>query len=132
MSAIRKLTRILGRQHIAIVIFVLAAPTIIILGIRAYTGFPLDALILMGIALMWLTVACANSYGWRRSNEDWGRTLGLWNETSELCADALSLLHEALTGLSTYDREKADDIAGRAHTIVVLRQKNIDMKAEEL
>lgn len=87
---------------------------------------------LLGVlALGWLGFAVANGKSWKRTLNSWHRTLQCWKESNHLVADLSSLLEEALNDLSTWDRDKADNIGERANTIIRMRSQNIDAKIEE-
>lgn len=110
-----------------------------VLGAIGLIGFAISALDheLFGIigltffSFMWLFFAVMNGNGWRRALKRWGKTLDGWQETSEYASDINSLLNEALTELSTWDREKAQEIAERGQTISLLRMKNMNEKMEK-
>lgn len=81
---------------------------------------------LTALALMWMGFALMNGRSWRRTIRDWGSTIECWKETGHLMRDVTSLLDEALSDLSTWDREKAEDISMRATTVMKMREQNID------
>lgn len=47
-----------------------------------------------------------------------------WSEQEDLTLDLTHLLGESLEHLSTWDREKADEIADRTNTVIRLRFQN--------
>lgn len=83
------------------------------------------------LSLLWLLLAVNNGSSWRRTLRSWERTLDGWKETSHLVGDVSNLLKEALDDLSTWDREKAEDIAHRADTVGMMRTQNIDSRMKE-
>lgn len=77
------------------------------------------------IGLMWLGLAVANGRSWRRTLRDWQRSLDSWKESNLYAQDLGSLLNEAVTDLSTWDRDKAEDIWSRANTIAMMRAQKL-------
>jgi ABC-type multidrug transport system fused ATPase/permease subunit len=90
----------------------------------AWSGDDFALGMLIAFGLFWIIMAFMNSLSWSRSLNHWTQTLDLWKETIALADDYSSLLSEATEVLSTYDREQADDIIGRANTIALMRMQN--------
>jgi len=129
---VKTLSRILGWTYFD---YAIAVPSAVfghtVIAYGAWTGS--KALLAMMIVFWctWTVLALFLGVNWRRTLHEWGRAQDAWQETNELVGDYSSLLVEALDGLSTYDREKADDISARATTISVLRVQNIKEKLHD-
>lgn len=119
----KTLSRILETRFLATIACALG---LIVISIPAFSGDRFSIGMLMFFAMVWLAFAFFNGSGWRRSNEGWHYALTEWHEQHQLTQDMTSLLTEALSDLSTYDRDKADDIQQRANTIILLRFQNFN------
>lgn len=97
-------------------------------GFLAWTGekFAVVGLTVFGFA--WLFLAALNSRSWRGTLRDWRRTTDSWGETTEYVNDLHQILNETLGELSTWDRDKANEIGERCQTISRLRLKNLEEK----
>jgi hypothetical protein len=120
-----------NRRAYALVIGVLGAASIVVLGVQAHFGSIIAVPALTLVALMWLGLSISNSNLHWGTLDRWGKTLEMWQETGNLVDDLYSLVVEACDGLSTYDREKADDILGRSTTVAIMRSQNIIAKSDK-
>ena len=118
--------RILESRGTRIAIGVLVCLNHVMLGALAWGGDVIPLVMLVVFSMAWVFFAVANGIARDRNLESWMRSLDSWEETQNLARDYTSLLVEACTSLSTWDREKSDDIIERARTIGRLRQANVD------
>ena len=79
----------------------------------------LIALVMLGI--FWALLAIAVQRSWGKTIQSWTNTIKGWEETNKLLLDYCSLFSESLEELSTYDRERVEDIQERAITIGRMR-----------
>ena len=102
-----------------------------LLALNAWHGSRASLMMLIVFLFIWTALSFLNGHAWRGTLKDWRATIAAWKESSALATDYSYLLVEAVEALSTYDREKSDDISARAITIGRMRTQNIGAKLND-
>lgn len=126
----KRLSRILDGNGYRYIGGALAVLGHVMLGALAWNGSLFAIASLVITAIFWTGLAVINGISWSRTTSSWQRSLLGWEETQNLAVDYVHLLMEACDALSTWDRERADDIIARTRTISALRQKNLNERMD--
>jgi hypothetical protein len=102
-----------------------------LLGALAWQGSRFAIVQLAIFASLWTVLTFANTIIRNRTTARWEKSLLGWEETQNLAVNYVELLLEACDALSTWDREKADEIVSRTRTISALRQANLNERMDE-
>lgn len=97
----------------------------VLLSIQAWQGnkFSLACIVVLWVG--WTILALRAQALNRRVLSQIEAALDGWQETNDLARDYGNLLTEATDELSTWDREKSDDILSRTTTISLMRAQNM-------
>jgi hypothetical protein len=120
------LRRILVGNGWRYIVTVLVILNHVLIGMLAWRGSKFAIVELVIFASLWTVLTFVNTIARNRTVARWEKSLLGWDETQNLAVNYVDLLLEACNALSTWDREKADDIVSRTRTISALRQANLN------
>lgn len=129
MNLFRRLSRILSPSRW--LVLALVAPAHAALGIQAWYGSKFAIGMMVAFLYFWSIMAVLSGNAWGQALQRWKQSLDGWQETTRMAGDYGRLLGEAIDGLSTWDREKAEDINQRANTVALMRAQNVREKMDE-